>query len=234
MNGDVSPTAADPTTDAAMSTANTTSTPLAPQRWTNQGSRTGGGGYPPSSRYNDRFGTRSINTNVGSGHVGAGTQAASTSAAGFRRRPFNPRYYNGSTRSTFRIHRQPQAAADGATTIPTTSDGGGDPETSDANGATALAKPLFNEDDYTRITTPRQDVLFKKGYLSRPKPYVSSVDSDLMGGNGMEDVIVLTPEEAIAAGLMHGYDPENPYVGFYDATGMFYVNRKCILFNTII
>ncbi|CAO1335368.1 unnamed protein product [Diamesa hyperborea] len=26
---------------------------------------------------------------------------------------------------------------------------------------------LFNEDEYTRITTPRQDVLFKKGYLSR-------------------------------------------------------------------
>ncbi|KAG5677895.1 hypothetical protein PVAND_007612 [Polypedilum vanderplanki] len=25
----------------------------------------------------------------------------------------------------------------------------------------------FNEDEYTRITTPRQDVLFKKGYLSR-------------------------------------------------------------------
>ncbi|XP_063708153.1 calponin homology domain-containing protein DDB_G0272472-like [Culicoides brevitarsis] len=30
-------------------------------------------------------------------------------------------------------------------------------------------KVQFNEDEYTRITTPRQDVLFKKGYLSRPK-----------------------------------------------------------------
>ncbi|XP_052861730.1 uncharacterized protein LOC128268632 [Anopheles cruzii] len=28
----------------------------------------------------------------------------------------------------------------------------------------------INDDEYTRITTPRQDVLFKKGYLSRPKP----------------------------------------------------------------
>lgn len=27
-------------------------------------------------------------------------------------------------------------------------------------------------DEYTRITTPRQDVLFKKGYLSKPKPYL--------------------------------------------------------------
>lgn len=93
-------------------------------------------------------------------------------------------------------------------------------------------------DDYTRITTPRQDVLFKKGYLSRPKSYApmpmpSDAYDDTYGGaaggggaTGMEDVIVLTPEEAIAAGLMHGYDPEHPYVGFYDATGMFYVNRE--------
>jgi len=27
----------------------------------------------------------------------------------------------------------------------------------------------FNEDEYTKITTPRQDVLFKKGYLGRRK-----------------------------------------------------------------
>lgn len=26
-------------------------------------------------------------------------------------------------------------------------------------------------DEYTRITTPRQDVLFKKGYLNKPKTY---------------------------------------------------------------
>lgn len=87
---------------------------------------------------------------------------------------------------------------------------------------------MFNfADDYTRITTPRQDVLFKKGYLSRPKPYATQSSTDMSdNANGMEDVIVLTPEEAIAAGLMHGYDPEHPYIGFYDATGMFYVNRK--------
>lgn len=70
-------------------------------------------------------------------------------------------------------------------------------------------------------------MLFKKGYLSRPKPYAATAQQDA-AGNGMEDVLVLTPEEAIAAGLMHGYDPENPYIGFYDATGMFYVNRKCL------
>lgn len=35
---------------------------------------------------------------------------------------------------------------------------------------------MFFPDEYTKITTPRQDVLFKKGYLSQKKPQ-SSVDS---------------------------------------------------------
>lgn len=37
----------------------------------------------------------------------------------------------------------------------------------------------FLPDEYTKITTPRQDVLFKKGYLSQKKtqPSSSSVDS---------------------------------------------------------
>uniref|UniRef100_A0A336LZG9 CSON008917 protein n=1 Tax=Culicoides sonorensis TaxID=179676 RepID=A0A336LZG9_CULSO len=40
----------------------------------------------------------------------------------------------------------------------------------DSNNHKDLPKKVqFNEDEYTRITTPRQDVLFKKGYLSRPK-----------------------------------------------------------------
>lgn len=166
--------------------------------------------------------------------------AASTSsgsyqqtAGGFqpaaRRRPFNPRTYNGQTRSTFRIHRQQQQEnAEAAITSNQTTDNGTS-ENAQFVGTATEAKPpaLFNEDDYTRITTPRQDVLFKKGYLSRPKPYVkSSLSTYVEGSGGVEDVIVLTPEEAIAAGLMHGYDPEHPYIGFYDATGMFYVNRK--------
>ncbi|XP_023722822.1 uncharacterized protein LOC111872850 isoform X2 [Cryptotermes secundus] len=31
-------------------------------------------------------------------------------------------------------------------------------------------KKTFNEEEYTKITTPRQDVLFKKGYLGRKRP----------------------------------------------------------------
>lgn len=32
-------------------------------------------------------------------------------------------------------------------------------------------------DEYTRITTPRQDVLFKKGYLSKRKPLIASTST---------------------------------------------------------
>ncbi|CRL03240.1 CLUMA_CG016478, isoform A [Clunio marinus] len=47
------------------------------------------------------------------------------------------------------------------------------PDEHDSNGindvkVNSSSEPIkFNEDEYTRITTPRQDVLFKKGYLSR-------------------------------------------------------------------
>ncbi|XP_070499740.1 putative uncharacterized protein DDB_G0282499 isoform X2 [Chironomus tepperi] len=47
----------------------------------------------------------------------------------------------------------------------------------------------FNEDEYTRITTPRQDVLFKKGYLSRmnnktvSQPAVVSTTTDSTAPN---------------------------------------------------
>lgn len=36
---------------------------------------------------------------------------------------------------------------------------------------------IFNEDEYTRITTPRQDILFKKGYLSRKKPWAGNAST---------------------------------------------------------
>ena len=38
-------------------------------------------------------------------------------------------------------------------------------------------KPLFNEDEYTKITTPRQDVLFKKNYINRRKYYSCTANS---------------------------------------------------------
>lgn len=35
----------------------------------------------------------------------------------------------------------------------------------------SLKNTILFSDEYTRITTPRQDVLFKKGYLNKPKTY---------------------------------------------------------------
>lgn len=53
---------------------------------------------------------------------------------------------------------------------------------------------MFFSDEYTRITTPRQDVLFKKGYLSKPKNYQtqtstgnSTTSTGNSTGNGTPD-----------------------------------------------
>uniref|UniRef100_A0A182M7Q9 Uncharacterized protein n=1 Tax=Anopheles culicifacies TaxID=139723 RepID=A0A182M7Q9_9DIPT len=43
----------------------------------------------------------------------------------------------------------------------------------------------INDDEYTRITTPRQDVLFKKGYLSRPKPSVATASTSNTGSSSI-------------------------------------------------
>ncbi|XP_072743094.1 uncharacterized protein [Anoplolepis gracilipes] len=43
--------------------------------------------------------------------------------------------------------------------------------------STLQPKIIFNEEEYTRITTPRQDVLFKKGYLSRKKPWTGNAST---------------------------------------------------------
>ncbi|XP_066581882.1 uro-adherence factor A-like isoform X2 [Prorops nasuta] len=47
------------------------------------------------------------------------------------------------------------------------------------DGSDSLSQPkiMFNEEEYTRITTPRQDMLFKKGYLSRKKPWTSNAST---------------------------------------------------------
>ncbi|GAB1863764.1 hypothetical protein CAJAP_04843 [Camponotus japonicus] len=44
-------------------------------------------------------------------------------------------------------------------------------------GSPLQPKIIFNEEEYTRITTPRQDVLFKKGYLSRKKPWTGNAST---------------------------------------------------------
>ncbi|XP_043588509.1 serine-rich adhesin for platelets-like isoform X3 [Bombus pyrosoma] len=46
-----------------------------------------------------------------------------------------------------------------------------------SSGSTSQPKIIFNEDEYTRITTPRQDMLFKKGYLSKKKPWTGNANT---------------------------------------------------------
>lgn len=46
-----------------------------------------------------------------------------------------------------------------------------------SSGSTSEPKIIFNEDEYTRITTPRQDMLFKKGYLSKKKPWAGNANT---------------------------------------------------------
>ena len=110
-------------------------------------------------------------------------------------------------------------------------------------------------DEYTRITTPRQDVLFKKGYLSRPKTYLlnattttaqpkSSLDNHHIDVNysssgpvsvtSTEDSKLpitqsVTPEHRNSANdmLNNFNDFAYMYPGFVDPNGsFFYINRK--------
>lgn len=92
-------------------------------------------------------------------------------------------------------------------------------------------------DEYTRITTPRQDVLFKKGYLSRPKRTFISTDTNTSSSGA---VSVISTEES-ATPSSQSFSPEhctsipeiqdqdfNPfaYPSFVDQNGLVYVNRK--------
>lgn len=47
----------------------------------------------------------------------------------------------------------------------------------ESSGSPSQPKIIFNEDEYTRITTPRQDMLFKKGYLSKKKPWAGNTNT---------------------------------------------------------
>ncbi|XP_015118853.1 uncharacterized protein LOC107042351 [Diachasma alloeum] len=47
-------------------------------------------------------------------------------------------------------------------------------ESTGAPPSRSQPKIIFDENEYTRITTPRQDVLFKKGYLARKKVWSSN------------------------------------------------------------
>ncbi|KZC12168.1 hypothetical protein WN55_03249 [Dufourea novaeangliae] len=55
--------------------------------------------------------------------------------------------------------------------------GGARSHRDESDGTPSKPKIIFNEDEYTRITTPRQDMLFKKGYLSRKKPWAGNAST---------------------------------------------------------
>lgn len=92
------------------------------------------------------------------------------------------------------------------------------------------------QDEYTRITTPRQDVLFKKGYLSRPKrqeedylgPPLISQQLQPHDGSDAGDVTVAPADADPAAVITEDNSPLYFYPGFVDHNGYFHANRKCI------
>lgn len=101
-------------------------------------------------------------------------------------------------------------------------------EVGDADGSSG--KITFNEDEYTRITTPRQDVLFKKGYLNRPRPSLAaSSPTSTTDGSGMDSLV--TPE---SNSLLPTPDhilmtPDSPFC--YPATGGYIARDGLYFFN---
>lgn len=112
---------------------------------------------------------------------------------------------------------------------------------SEQNGAV-----IINEEEYTKITTPRQDVLFKKGYLSRPKTYTttstnanengtatgsSSVNgttdgSDVATGSGTVSTAesVTSDSTYLTDGHLLDYPAPLPYFGYIDQSGVLVMN----------
>lgn len=100
------------------------------------------------------------------------------------------------------------------------------------------------KDEYTRITTPRQDVLFKKGYLSRPKrledgylgPPLISQQQPLANGevSGEEEVVPIIPPNDDDSAVIPNAEDNSPLYfcpGFVDHNGYFHANRKPQMFK---
>ncbi|XP_018332461.1 uncharacterized protein LOC108741971 [Agrilus planipennis] len=96
-----------------------------------------------------------------------------------------------------------------------------------SSSTTSEQKITFNEDEYTRITTPRQDVLFKKGYLSKPKNYHTQTSTGTTCSTA-NSTSTCTPDHHSADGA-EGTDLEYesqfvfPNV-FVDQNGIYYLN----------
>ncbi|KAK4878770.1 hypothetical protein RN001_011276 [Aquatica leii] len=99
-------------------------------------------------------------------------------------------------------------------------------KTTRSNSTTSEQKTTFNEDEYTRITTPRQDVLFKKGYLNKPKSYQTQTSTGTC--STANSTSTCTPDHQSADGT-EGTDLEYESQlvfpnGFIDHNGIYYIN----------
>lgn len=65
-------------------------------------------------------------------------------------------------------------------------------------------------DEYTRISTPRSEVLFKKGYLMRTKKYIGPINSTATtSSNDSGSVSVVSNEETASYYSIQSMSPEN-------------------------
>ncbi|PSN46728.1 hypothetical protein C0J52_00887 [Blattella germanica] len=101
----------------------------------------------------------------------------------------------------------------------------------------AAEKRTFNEEEYTKITTPRQDVLFKKGYLGRKRLPTASASAPAAESTAVSVPDAATPvmsEGGVAAAADDPNDAEameTPFVyatnggGYVDQPGgLYFVN----------
>lgn len=105
---------------------------------------------------------------------------------------------------------------------------------------------IINEEEYTKITTPRQDVLFKKGYLSRPRKHTmtstnASETEFAVGGSSTNDATdgsdvatgsgTVSTAESITSDSTYltdnhllDYPAPLPYFGYIDQSGVIVMN----------
>ncbi|XP_017763163.1 PREDICTED: uncharacterized protein LOC108552962 isoform X1 [Eufriesea mexicana] len=125
--------------------------------------------------------------------------------------------------------------------------GNSDEHKNESFGSPSQPKIIFNEDEYTRITTPRQDMLFKKGYLSRKKPWVGNVNTSATssttesqsashstagrdGSETTEDQQLLDRDYAIGEyAPMMDSSAQLDYGTFYDHVGGYYYEYPVML-----
>ncbi|XP_066997254.2 serine-rich adhesin for platelets [Anabrus simplex] len=93
--------------------------------------------------------------------------------------------------------------------------------------AVTTEKKTFNEEEYTKITTPRQDVLFKKGYLGRKKPALTNATNSA-DTNAAPSTEVHQLENAGVADHEPTEPPDTPHFlctnGYVDQGGVYYIN----------